>query len=298
MPLQAARRRLPLAGRGVEIALLDWGGDGPLALLHHANGFCAALWEPVALGLRSRFRVVAMDARGHGSSSKPEGEGAYRWERFAEDALAVARALLEERGEERAGLALGHSFGGTALLGAAAVAPDLFELLVMLDPVLHPPPDPARGVDPQRVARVGELAERAGSRRQVFGSRAEARDGWSDKPLFAHWQPGAFDLYLEEGLVDRPDGQVELACPARVEAEIFRTGFEYDAWATASRAKTPSLLLWAEQGDFPRVAYEGIAARMPDASVRDVPTGHLMVMEDPERVVAEVLRFADEHAPR
>ena len=36
------RRRVSLAS-GLEIALLDFGGDGPLALLHHANGFCAGL---------------------------------------------------------------------------------------------------------------------------------------------------------------------------------------------------------------------------------------------------------------
>ena len=60
------RRRISLPENGVEIAILDWGGDGPLALLHHANGFSAAVWGPVAEHLRGRFRVVAVDARGHG----------------------------------------------------------------------------------------------------------------------------------------------------------------------------------------------------------------------------------------
>jgi len=45
------RRRLPLPGRGVEIALLDWGGDGPLVLMHHANGFCAGTFGLVAEAL-------------------------------------------------------------------------------------------------------------------------------------------------------------------------------------------------------------------------------------------------------
>ena len=37
------RGRLALPERGVELALIDWGGAGPRVLLAHANGFCAAL---------------------------------------------------------------------------------------------------------------------------------------------------------------------------------------------------------------------------------------------------------------
>ena len=42
------RIRVPGGDSGVEIAVLDFGGRGPAALLHHATGFCAALWAPVA----------------------------------------------------------------------------------------------------------------------------------------------------------------------------------------------------------------------------------------------------------
>src|SRR5262249_25021664 len=112
-------RRIPLVDRGVEIALLDWGGGGPLGLMHHANGFCAGTLGLVAEALVPHFRVIGMDARGHGDSSKPEGPAAYRWDHFAEDYLAVARVLAAEHGG-RVAIGLGHSFGGTSALGAAA----------------------------------------------------------------------------------------------------------------------------------------------------------------------------------
>jgi hypothetical protein len=38
MLTQVSRRKIQLPESGIEIALLDWGGDGPLALLHHAKG--------------------------------------------------------------------------------------------------------------------------------------------------------------------------------------------------------------------------------------------------------------------
>ena len=81
------RGRVSVPETGVEIATLDFGGDGPLALLHHANGFCAALWKPVAEALTARYHVVAMDARGHGDSSRPEGETVYAWSEMARDVV-------------------------------------------------------------------------------------------------------------------------------------------------------------------------------------------------------------------
>ena len=86
-PLQ---RRVAGSEPGVEIALLEWGGEGPVVLAHHANGFCAGTWGEVAEALAPRFRFIAMDARGHGDSSKPEDPGAYVWDRFVADWVAVA----------------------------------------------------------------------------------------------------------------------------------------------------------------------------------------------------------------
>jgi pimeloyl-ACP methyl ester carboxylesterase len=160
----ASRRRITLEASGVEIALLDWGGDGPLALLHHANGFCAATWALVAERLRPHFRVVAMDARGHGHSTKLADETAYAWPRFGEDAAAVARSLAADHPDGRIALGLGHSFGGTSLMLASAEVPDLFERLVLVDPVLPPPVVVETSIDPTRAERGRGLAEGATQR--------------------------------------------------------------------------------------------------------------------------------------
>ncbi len=203
---------------------------------------------------------------------------------------SAARALATEHPDGRIALALGHSFGGTALMLAASQS-TLFDRLVMVDPVLKP----SHGApisDAEREERVGELANRARRRRQVFESRQVAGESWREKPLFADWTQRAFDLYLAEGLADRPDGSVELKCSGEVEGAIFAAGPDFDPWEVASRVKTPTLLLWAERGDFPRVVYESVAERMADAEVRDVAAGHLVPMERPDLVVGAVLDFA------
>src|SRR5262245_29496326 len=142
------RSRLHLPERGIELALVDWGGEGPLALLAHANGFCADVLGLIAERLRARYRVLGWDARGHGDSEKPAPPEPYGWNEFALDASAVTAAVLREQKAERIALAVGHSFGGTCLLNAAARDRARFERLALLDPVIVPPPSDFPGADP------------------------------------------------------------------------------------------------------------------------------------------------------
>jgi len=283
------RRRIALPERGVEIALLDWGGAGPLALLHHANGFCAATLDLVARLLRAHFRVIGMDARGHGDSSRPATADAYEWREFGADLAAVARVLAGDRG--RVALGLGHSFGGTSMLLAAAEEPALFERLVLVDPVLHEP----RGThhyDTARHERASEMVQRATRRRAVFPDRAAARENWRGKDMFAEWDPRAFDLYLAEAIGDRSDGPVELKCRPETEAAVYMAGFTSNVWDPTEKLAVPTLILWAQRGNFPRSVYEAYVRHIGDARIQDVDAGHLMAMERPELVVDAALAFA------
>lgn len=291
MKIPAVSRRIELPERGVEIALLDWGGEGPLVFMHHANGFCAGTLGLVASGLVPRFRVIGMDARGHGDSSKPEGPAAYTWPNFSADYLAVAERLADECGGGRVAVGLGHSFGGTAALGAAAQRPDLFGRLVLVDPVIPPPPAMVAlyAADPERAARLARLVEGARRRRAQWPSLAEAREHFAKRSLFAAWLPEALDLYVEHGLRQRADGQVELRCPAEAEAAIFASSGGLDVEDIARRAALPATVLWATRGDFPRTVYERVFAAMPGARIVDADCGHLIPMERPELVVAAVL---------
>jgi len=288
---RAQRRTFSLPSRGVEIAALDWGGDGPLALLHHANGFCKGVWGLVADAMRRHWRVIAIDARGHGDSSQPEGSAAYAWDHFAEDCVALAEQLVAERGQPIA-LGIGHSFGGTTMIGASARRPQLFERLLLVDPVIPPPP--AVVIPPERHGHMQRLVEGARRRRLHWPSRAAARAWCRSRALFAGWQPEAIELYLLDGMHDRPDGALELKCPGAIEAAVFAGSSHIDVFALAERVRTPALLLHAARGDFPLPLYEMVAASMANAHVEDVDAGHLIPMERPDLVVAAVNRLAGE----
>ncbi len=280
---RARRRTFPLPERGVELAALDWGGNGRVALLHHANGFCKGMWALVADALRERWRLVAIDARGHGDSSKPEGPDAYAWDRFAEDLLGVAEQLAAETGSPLA-LGIGHSFGGTSMIGAAARRTGLFERLLLVDPVIPPPPQ----IGVERQVHINRLVEGARRRRAEWPSREAARAWCRERPFFAGWRAEAIELYLLDGMAERPDGSLTLKCPGAIEAAVFAGSAGLDVFALARRVTTPAVLQWAERGDFPRPVYDAVASLMAHARVETVAAGHLIPMEQPDAVVAAV----------
>ncbi len=283
----------------MEISLLDWGGDGPIALLHHANGLCAGIWGLLAEQLRPHFRVIALDARGHGDTTAPSPTGgAYAWIEFVNDLVPLAERLAEERGAPIA-LGIGNSFGGLVTAYAAALRPALFSRIVMLDPVILPPHLMAEmieqmpGSDSKAFeSRRNPLAEVARRRQEVWPSREVARRVWARKELFRDWDPRALQLYVEEGMRDREDGQVELKCGREVEASVFDASGGLDLFPVAHRIEAPTLLARASRGHFQLAVYQALAERIPDACTLELDIDHLMPAHNPPELAETILAFA------
>ena len=92
--------------QGVQIRYVDQGAGEPVVLLHGYTGRLEG-WSRAGIAdvLLEDYRVIAMDARGHGESGKPHDPDAYG----AEMALDVIR-LLDHLGLQRAHL-VGYSMG-------------------------------------------------------------------------------------------------------------------------------------------------------------------------------------------
>ena len=218
------RRRvtLPAVGDGrddVELVVHDWGGEGPLVLLHHATGMCAATWAPVAEALRDTARVIAFDARGHGDASKPEGE--YTWQAYADDLVRLAERLCSDLGRERVDVAVGHSLGGIASLMAMHDRPTLFASGVLIEPALVTPQ--MEGDNPRRRDGLTRASLATRMRQAHFGSRREARECLLSQPLFEGWPEAQFETFLSEGLAIDAEG-LHLKCPPILEAKIYSLG--------------------------------------------------------------------------
>lgn len=284
------------SGGLIEIAGWDFGGDGDLALLQHANGMCGALWALVATQLTSRYRVIALDCRGHGDSERLTVPDDYDWPVMVSDIVQVAQALCEEFGAEQISLGIGSSFGGILLSGAAAVEPELFSRLVLLDPPIHPSEEliEQMGIDFQAPASTREgIVEQALKRKYIWASREDARQAWQDKPLFSVWDPRAFDIYLSAGMKERDDGQVELKCHPTVEAHIFASTGSFGLFDYAPQVEIPVELVHAAKGFFSAEFYGHIATVFPNCALSSMSAGHLLPLEAPDEVVQFVLSLRD-----
>jgi pimeloyl-ACP methyl ester carboxylesterase len=116
---------------GIEIAYQEWGSDAaePPVVLQH--GFVADSnlnWVGpgvVKALVDGRRRVVAVDARGHGASSKPHDPSLYGEEKMAKDLNAVLDAI----GAEQLDL-VGYSMGAVVALIVASREPRVRRLVV------------------------------------------------------------------------------------------------------------------------------------------------------------------------
>lgn len=113
-------------------------GDGPAVVLLHGQPGSGGDWDPVALLLRSRARVIAPDRPGYGRSGG-------RAVGFRENAAAVVD-LLDAR-ETGPAVLVGHSWGTGVALAAAIGFPERVRALVLASPL-------APGIPPGPVDRL------------------------------------------------------------------------------------------------------------------------------------------------
>ncbi|HBB35287.1 MAG TPA: alpha/beta hydrolase, partial [Cyanobacteria bacterium UBA9273] len=102
-------QRQTLTLPSLQLSYLEWHqGDEPLLLLHGLADH-ALVWSSLGDDLADRYHIVAPDMRGHGESSKPEGNYTFA------DAIADLEALMEYLGWSSAHV-VGHSWTGKLAL--------------------------------------------------------------------------------------------------------------------------------------------------------------------------------------
>ena len=261
----------------MELNLHEWGDPAapPVVCLHGVNAHGRRFRKLAEERLARRYRVLAPDLRGHGTSGW---EPPWTFATHARDVLET----LDAAGVQRA-LWVGHSFGGRLVLELAVLAPARIERAVLLDPAI------------QLLPHVGyDFAERERADR-AFGSEEDAI-----AERVESGSPAPFEFLQEEmreHLVQHPDGLWRFRyCQSAV---VSMYGELTTPPPPPETLRVPTLLVHA--GEFGLVREDQIDAYRvalgDNIDVVEVPGGHMVYWDAYEQTAAAVELFLEDSRP-
>jgi pimeloyl-ACP methyl ester carboxylesterase len=115
-----------IESRGLQFHYRAWSNKGTPLIFLHGLASQSHMFDKVAPLLADRFRVIALDQRGHGESAKPS--SGYDFATVAQDLVALLDALKIKRA-----IVAGHSWGGNVALYFAAHYPERARGIVLID---------------------------------------------------------------------------------------------------------------------------------------------------------------------
>lgn len=273
-----------------QIHYLDWGGSGRPVHFLHGNGFCAGTYTPFLNFLTADFRIYASDVRGHGQSNFHGLRRIHHWEIFADDLKDVVENVMVPPVT-----GIGHSLGAVTTFIAAAKYPDLFNGLVLIDPVIFTRSRLWFIAAMKTLGLQGNLplVRSTRKRMRVFTNKQSAFKRWTaGKGIFKSWSTEFILAYLECGLLEKDEDTAILKCDPELEAQIFES-VPLNIWSFAKRICCPVLAVKGASSDaFVSSAARRLKTMIQDFELVDIPqSGHFVPMEQPQACACEIIAF-------
>lgn len=248
---------------GATIAYTDTGGSGPVVVFSHGILMDQSMFDPQVLALKTAYRCITWDQRGHGATG-PAPEAFSYW-----DSAADLIALLDTVGAEQAVL-VGMSQGGFVSLRAALMEPDRVRALVLLD------------------TQAGQEAEEAAP---LYRSMAEtwAADGYDES--VARFVAGL--ILGADADVDPWLAKWQAQPKAQVLQPVYALVGRDDITNRLGDIAAPALVVHGvDDAAIPMERAQALADGLPGcAGVVTVPGGHAANLTHPARVTAAVTEF-------
>jgi pimeloyl-ACP methyl ester carboxylesterase len=256
---------------GESLSYIDMGKhSGPAVVLIHGYTDNARDWVPMLPYLSKRYRLILVDIRGHGQSSKPE--CCYTRLDFAYD----IKLLLDALGVRTADI-VGHSLGSIIAQTFAEYWPERTARVVLISSTGGSPPDrPKKPPQFDYAAEIRKLKE-----------PIEA-----DSPFMIAWWDSPTPVDPDFIRRQRKDAA---GIPLRVWLAVLdqalpASNMFADLQSTLPRLKAPTLLIWGSKDPImEEEVRQSLRDALPNAEVKIFDgLGHNPFWEDP-RGVAEVI---------
>ena len=240
--------------------------DAPAILLHHTLATRCAMWGETAAQLANSYRVIAIDARGHGTSETPPPP--YDFETLASDVTG----LLDHLGIAQAHF-MGSSMGGIVGQYLGILAPDRLRSLILVS-TTSATPEAGKASWDERMANVRE----GGMRSQVDVTMAR----WFTEPFLGSDHPAL--KATETMIAETPDvGFLGWAAALR----------ELDITSRLAAIACPTLVIVGEDDEgTPVSAAQTIHENIPGSELVIIEkASHQLPLERPEPFMAAVQEF-------
>lgn len=266
---------VPTADGGTQrIAYSETGQGDDTVFLFHGVTANHRVWAPIQDALSQRFRVIAVDQRGHGNSGKPD--SGYTAADYSDD----IRGLVERLGGRGRNVLVGHSLGSRNSIVAAARFPGLVDGVVAIDftPFIE------TEVFDTLEARVGGGDQRFAS---VADIEAYLQQRYRMMPADAVSRRASYGYRQVDGVY------TPLADPEAMRQTVV--GLREDLAESLGALTTPTVVVrGAESVLVTERAFERSRALRPDLRYELVPgADHYVPEEQPAAVAALVTGFID-----
>jgi pimeloyl-ACP methyl ester carboxylesterase len=257
---------------GIRIRYAEAGDPAaePIIMLHGYSDSWYS-FSPIIPLLESRYRLLAIDQRGHGASDQPA--SGYGLRDMAEDVVA----FMDELKIERATI-VGHSMGSLVAQQLGVIAPARVERLVLIG----------------SGTALGQMNDR-----DAFADAVNALTDPVSLEFIRGFQVSTIHHPVPEAFLDSVVGE-----STRLSARVWKALLE-GMLATApveglARHGIPTLLVWGDNDSvFSKEEREALAARLPDAERLDYEeTGHATHWERPEQFAEDIDDFIRRTPPR
>jgi pimeloyl-ACP methyl ester carboxylesterase len=269
--------------------------DGPPeTTLVFVHGYSLNLdcWYFQRAAFRGRHRMVFYDQRSHGRSERSSLENA-TIEQLGDD----LRAVIEQVAPDGPLVLVGHSMGGMSIMAFAESYPEMFDdrvrgvaLVSTTAGELHPhrilgkllPDVVGDFAAPRLISALAQAPELVDSAR-----RRGSNIGFVVADMFAFGKDVPVELveFLDEMLA---------ATPFEVLAQFFPGLSRHDKFAALAHiAAKPAVVICGTADRLTPISHSRKLARlMPGIELVESPgAGHMVILEDPERVNAEIERL-------
>lgn len=281
-----------MAAIPTKIPFDNFGGEGPLLHFAHANGYPPACYRRLIAPLTDHYQVLAVHHRPLWPGTVPEEVDS--WHQIGQDMIR----FFEENGLSNI-VGIGHSLGAVATMVAAIQRPDMFQSVVLIEPVILMP-----AILQIFTAQSKETLEEnfpvihiAKSRKNSWDSREEVFRHFRPKRVFAKWSDDALWDYIWHGFRKNAAGKIELIYNPEWEARIY-TLPPTDIWDMIPKLNQPTLAIRGGETDtLVPAAWQLWQMAQPKGKFLNFEgSTHLVPMEKPLEIAEAIHQFISELA--